>query len=119
MPWSLVVVGILFGIAMIMMQVKSPCWSRSACICRSAQRSRFLSVACFARSADWVAERRGFNARKKREWKMPEYCTASGLIAGEALMGLVWAGLQFVPRMEGAEPSAAAVHTTPLTLWEA
>ena len=28
---------------------------------------------------------------------MPACLTASGLIAGEAILGLVWAGLQFAP----------------------
>ena len=32
---------------------------------------------------------------------------ASGLIAGEALLGLVWAGLQFVPSWGASESSTA------------
>ena len=44
MPWPLVVVGIFFGIAMIMMQVRAPCWSRSECICRLRRRLRFSSA---------------------------------------------------------------------------
>jgi hypothetical protein len=45
-----------------------------------------------------VADRRGYNAAQKARVENAGVLTASGLIAGEALMGLVWAGLQFVPQ---------------------
>jgi len=47
---------------------------------------------------DWVAERRGFNSAQKARVENAGVLVASGLIAGEALLGLVWAGLQFVPQ---------------------
>ena len=51
----------------------------------------------FRSLGDWVAERRGFNSAQKARVENAGVLVASGLIAGEALLGLVWAGLQFVP----------------------
>ncbi|MBV9940146.1 MAG: oligopeptide transporter, OPT family, partial [Acidobacteriaceae bacterium] len=47
--------------------------------------------------ADWVARRRGYNEAQKARVENAGVLTASGLIAGEAVLGLVWAGLQFAP----------------------
>ena len=60
----------------------------------------------FRSIGDWVADRRGFNHAQKARVENAGVLTASGLIAGEAVLGLVWAGLQFVPKWERAEPSA-------------
>jgi hypothetical protein len=48
--------------------------------------------------ADEMAERRGYNAAQKARVENVGVLTASGLIAGEALVGLVWAALQFLPK---------------------
>jgi hypothetical protein len=47
--------------------------------------------------ADGVARRRGYNEAQKARVENAGVLTASGLIAGEAILGLVWAGLQFAP----------------------
>jgi hypothetical protein len=44
-----------------------------------------------------AAERKGFNEAQKARVENAGVLTASGLIAGEALVGLVWAALQFAP----------------------
>jgi hypothetical protein len=44
-----------------------------------------------------MAKRRGFNAAQKARVENAGVLTASGMIAGEAILGLVWAGLQFAP----------------------
>ena len=46
---------------------------------------------------DRVAERRAYNEAQKARVENAGVLTASGLIAGEAILGLVWAGLQFAP----------------------
>jgi hypothetical protein len=51
----------------------------------------------FRTLGDWLAERKGFNSAQKARVENAGVLVASGLIAGEALLGLVWAGLQFVP----------------------
>ncbi len=46
---------------------------------------------------DQLAERRGYNEAQRARVENAGVLTASGLIAGEAILGLVWAGLQFTP----------------------
>jgi hypothetical protein len=45
---------------------------------------------------DWLAERRGLNPAQKARVENAGVLVASGLIAGEALLGLVWAGLKLL-----------------------
>ena len=96
--WALVGVGILFGIAMIMMQVKSPMLVAVGMYLPFGTTFAIFVGGLFRTVGDWVAERRGFNPAQKARVENAGVLTASGLIAGEALMGLVWAGLQFVPK---------------------
>lgn len=97
MPWPLVVVGILFGIAMIMMQVKSPMLVAVGMYLPFGTTFAIFVGGVFRTLGDWVANRRGFNSAQKARVENAGVLVASGLIAGEALLGLVWAGLQFVP----------------------
>ena len=97
MPWALVGVGILFGIAMIMMQVKSPMLVAVGMYLPFGTTFAIFVGGVFRSIGDWVAERHGFNSAQKARVENAGVLTASGLIAGEALLGLVWAGLQFVP----------------------
>ena len=52
---------------------------------------------CIRSVADWVSRHRGFNEPQRARVENAGILTASGLIAGEAVLGLVWAGLQFTP----------------------
>ena len=98
MPWALVGVGIVFGIAMIMMQVKSPMLVAVGMYLPFGTTFAIFVGGVFRSVGDWVADRRGYNAAQKARVENAGVLTASGLIAGEALMGLVWAGLQFIPQ---------------------
>jgi putative OPT family oligopeptide transporter len=97
MPWPLVVVGILFGIAMIMMQVRSPMLVAVGMYLPFETTFAIFLGGVFRSVGDWVAKRRGFNEAQKARVENAGVLTASGLIAGEAVLGLVWAGLQFAP----------------------
>jgi hypothetical protein len=97
MPWPLVVVGIFFGIAMIMMQVKRPRLVAVGMYLPFGTTFAIFVGGVFRTLGDWVANRRGFNSAQKARVENAGVLVASGLIAGEALLGLVWAGLQFVP----------------------
>src|SRR6202043_152424 len=97
MPWPLVVVGIFFGIALIMMQVKSPMLVAVGMYLPFGTTFAIFVGGVFRSLGDWVANRRGFNSAQKARVENAGVLVASGLIAGEALLGLVWAGLQFVP----------------------
>src|SRR5207237_3409700 len=51
----------------------------------------------FRTLGDWLAQRRGFNHAQMARVENAGVLTASGLIAGEAVLGRVWAALQFAP----------------------
>ncbi|MEY2414386.1 MAG: hypothetical protein QOD84_2992 [Acidobacteriaceae bacterium] len=97
MPWPLVVVGIFFGIGMIMMQVRSPMLVAVGMYLPFETTFAIFLGGVFRSIGDWIAKRRGFNEAQKARVENAGVLTASGLIAGEAMLGLVWAGLQFAP----------------------
>ncbi len=98
MPWALVGVGIVFGFAMIMMQVKSPMLVAVGMYLPFGTTFAIFVGGVFRSLGDWLADRRGYNAAQKARVENAGVLTASGLIAGEAVLGLVWAGLQFIPQ---------------------
>jgi putative OPT family oligopeptide transporter len=98
MPWPLVVVGIFFGIAMIMMQVKSPMLVAVGMYLPFETTFAIFLGGVFRSIGDWAAKRRGYNEAQKARVENAGVLTASGLIAGEAILGLLWAGLQFAPK---------------------
>jgi putative OPT family oligopeptide transporter len=112
MPWALVVVGIFFGLAMIMMQVRSPMLVAVGMYLPFETTFAIFLGGVFRAIGDWLGERRGHNAAQKIRSENAGVLTASGLIAGEAILGLVWAGLQFAPAWARpqifAEPSYIA-----------
>jgi putative OPT family oligopeptide transporter len=97
MPWPLVVVGILMGIGMIMLQVKSPMLVAVGMYLPFETTAAIFLGGVFRWIGDWVAKRRGYNEAQLARVENAGVLTASGLIAGEAILGLLWAGLQFAP----------------------
>src|ERR1700716_1480921 len=97
MPWPLVVVGIFFGIAMIMMQVKSPMLVAVGMYLPFETTFAIFLGGVFRSLGDWVAQRRGFNGAQMARVENAGVLIAPGLIAGEAILGLIWAALQFAP----------------------
>src|SRR5450631_4085689 len=97
MPWPLVVVGVLFGIALIMMQVKSPMLVAVGMYLPFETTFAIFVGGVIRSLGDWMAKRRGFNSAQRARVDNAGILTSSGLIAGEAVLGLVWAGVQFAP----------------------
>ena len=95
MAWPLVVVGILMGIAMIMLQVRSPMLVSVGMYLPLGTTFAIFLGGMFRGVTDMLRDRRSFNDAQKARIENVGVLTASGLIAGEALMGLVWATLQF------------------------
>jgi putative OPT family oligopeptide transporter len=93
MPWPLVVVGILMGIAMVMMQVKSPMLVAVGMYLPFETTFAIFIGGVFRSIADWLAERRGLNSAQKARVENSGVLVASGLIAGESIFGLLWAGV--------------------------
>ncbi len=97
MPWPLVVVGILMGLAFITMNVKSPMLVAVGMYLPFETTFAIFVGGVIRWIADSVSERRGYNEGQKARVENAGVLTASGLIAGEAILGLAWAGLQFAP----------------------
>jgi putative OPT family oligopeptide transporter len=93
MPWPLVGVGVFFGIAMIMMQVRSPMLVAVGMYLPFETTFAIFVGGMFRTLGDWVAKRRGYNAAQKARVENAGVLTSSGLIAGESIFGLLWAGL--------------------------
>ena len=98
MPWPLVVVGIFMGIAMIMLQVKSPMLVAVGMYLPFETTAAIFLGGVFRSLGDWLAKRRGYNSAQMVRVENSGVLTSSGLIAGEAILGLLWAGLQFAPK---------------------
>jgi putative OPT family oligopeptide transporter len=97
MPWPLVVVGIFMGIGMIMLQVRSPMLVAVGMYLPFETTFAIFLGGVFRWIGDWSAKRRGYNEAQMARVENAGVLTASGLIAGEAILGLLWAGLQFAP----------------------
>jgi putative OPT family oligopeptide transporter len=94
MAWPLVGVGIFLGIGMIMMQVRSPMLVAVGMYLPFETTLAIFVGGVFRAMGDWVARRRGYNGAQTARVENAGILTASGLIAGEALLGLLWAGLR-------------------------
>jgi putative OPT family oligopeptide transporter len=102
MPWPLVIFGVLMGAAVIMMRVQSTMLVAVGMYLPFETTSAIFVGGVIRAIADKIAERRGLNVAQKSRVENAGVLTSSGLIAGEALMGLVWAGLQFAPKLKSA-----------------
>ena len=98
MPWPLVVVGIFMGIGMIMMQVRSPMLVAVGMYLPFETTFAIFLGGVFRALGDWLAKRRGFNSAQMARAENAGVLTASGLIVGESLLGLVWAGVVAVSK---------------------
>jgi len=95
MAWPLIIVGILMAVGFILVQVRSP-----MLVCVGMYLPLETTFAIFIGGVvrgilDKLAERRQFNAAQKARMENNGTLLASGLIAGEALVGLIFAGLAF------------------------
>jgi putative OPT family oligopeptide transporter len=95
MPWSLVVVGILFGAAMIMLRVKSPMLVAVGMYLPLETTFAIFIGGIIRWVTDTMRDRRGYNEAQKIRVENVGILAASGLIAGEALVGLVTAAANF------------------------
>ena len=85
------------GIGMIMLQVKSPMLVAVGMYLPFETTFAIFLGGAFRWLGDWMSKRRGFNEAQMARVENSGVLTASGLIAGEAVLGLLWAGLQFAP----------------------
>jgi putative OPT family oligopeptide transporter len=95
MPWPLVGMGIMMGIGMIMLQVKSPMLVSVGMYLPLATTFSIFVGGIIRWMTDTLADRKGYNDAQKARCENVGILAASGLIAGEALMGLVDATFKF------------------------
>jgi putative OPT family oligopeptide transporter len=95
MPWALVVVGIFMGIAMILFKVRSPMLVAVGMYLPLSTTFAIFVGGMIRGLTDMMRERRGFNEAQKARVDNVGVLVASGLIAGEALMGLLTATFNF------------------------
>jgi len=93
MAWPLVMVGILLGFAMIMVKVRSPMLFSVGMYLPLETTFAIFIGGVIRWITDKVRDRRGLNDAQKARVDNAGILTASGLIAGEALCGLVIAGI--------------------------
>jgi uncharacterized oligopeptide transporter (OPT) family protein len=93
MAWPLVIVGILLGLAMIMIEVKSVMLFAVGMYLPLGTTFAIFLGGVVRWITDMLRDRRGLNDAQKARVDNAGVLTASGLIAGEALCGLVIAGL--------------------------
>lgn len=93
MAWPLVIVGIFMGFALIMIEVKSPMLFAVGMYLPLGTTFAIFLGGIVRWVTDRLRDRRGYNDAQKARVENAGVLTASGLIAGEALCGLVIAGI--------------------------
>jgi len=106
MAWPLVVVGILLGIAMIMIEVKSVMLFSVGMYLPLGTTFAIFVGGIIRWITDSLRNRRNLNDAQKARVDNAGVLTASGLIAGEALCGIVVAGI--IARKIAGNPNAEA-----------
>ena len=92
MAWPLVIMGIFMGLGMIMMQVRSPMLVSVGMYLPFATTFAIYVGGIFRGIADRIAASKGHNEGQRARSENIGILIASGMIAGEGLMGLVVAG---------------------------
>jgi hypothetical protein len=93
MPWPLVIVGIAMGLAMILVRVKSPMLVAVGMYLPLETTFAIFSGGLIRWVVDRQTQKRNYNDAQNTRVENAGVLTASGLIAGEALMGLGVAGV--------------------------
>ena len=103
MAWPLVIVGIALGISLILIKVKSPMLF-SVGMYLPLETTFAIFIGGLIRGfVDKRASKRGYNDAQKARVENAGILSASGLIAGEALMGLFIATVVFIKDQMGGK----------------
>lgn len=95
MAWPLIIVGILMGIGFILMQVRSP---MLVCVGMYLPLETTFAIfvgGLFKGLVERISAKRNHNAAQKARVENNGVLLAAGLIAGEALIGLLFAAFAF------------------------
>jgi len=95
MAWPLIIVGMVMGLGFILMQVRSPMLVSVGMYLPLETTFAIFIGGVIKGIIERVNARRKFNDAQKARVENTGVLLASGLIAGEALIGLLFAGLAF------------------------
>jgi putative OPT family oligopeptide transporter len=95
MAWPLVIAGILMGLAMVMLEVKSVMLFAVGMYLPLETTFAIFLGGVIRWMTDRARDKRGFNDAQKARVENAGVLTASGMIAGEAIFGLVVASFFF------------------------
>ncbi|MBK8791908.1 MAG: OPT/YSL family transporter [Holophaga sp.] len=93
MPWALIVVGMLMGIGFVLMQVKSPMLVSVGMYLPLETTFAIFLGGCIKGIVEILGKKKGLSDAQKIRVENSGVLVAAGLIAGEALVGLIFAGL--------------------------
>jgi putative OPT family oligopeptide transporter len=103
MAWPLVVVGILMGFGLILIEVKSPMLFSVGMYLPLETTFAIFVGGLFRWLTDKMRDKGQYNDAQKARIENAGILTAAGLIAGEALCGLVVAGFRAAEKSKGAK----------------
>ena len=95
MPWALVVTGMMLGVALILVQVRSPMLFAVGMYLPFATTFAIFVGGIAKWMMDELRNRRGYNEAQSARVENIGILCASGMIAGEALVGLIVATFRF------------------------
>jgi len=95
MAWPLIIVGMVMGLGFILMQVKSPMLVSVGMYLPLETTFAIFIGGLIKGIVDKISVKRGFNDAQKSRIENTGVLVAAGLIAGEALVGLIFATLAF------------------------
>lgn len=95
MAWPLVIAGALFGVGMILLKVRSPMLVAVGMYLPLPTTFAIFLGGMVRGLGNWLGTRAGHNEAQKTRTESVGVLIASGLIAGEALTGLLFATFRF------------------------
>ena len=95
MAWPLIIVGMMMGLAFILMQVKSPMLVSVGMYLPLETTFAIFLGGLIKGVVEMVGAKRGLNEAQKVRTENNGVLLAAGLIAGEALVGLLFAAFAF------------------------
>lgn len=110
MAWPLVIVGIAMGVSLILIKVRSPMLFSVGMYLPLGTTFAIFIGGLIRGVVDKRAKKRGFNDAQKARVENAGILAASGLIAGEALMGLFIAAVVFIFDRMGKPPEFWAME---------
>jgi putative OPT family oligopeptide transporter len=118
MAWPLVIVGIAMGISLILIKVRSPMLF-SVGMYLPLETTFAIFVGGLVKGiVEKISAKRTYNEAQKARVENAGILAASGLIAGEGLMGLVIAAVVFVKDRIGRKPEFPYLPAfEPITSW--